>query len=836
MAPKDDLKLTENEINTLLRFSDILCRSKRGEHKNLSLKIISLLLELEDVNQLEYFQIFATNTLVKLGIFPSLEIIRDYKNYLKIDEIRNDYIFKTLVQNSPLDKVFTDAQYHLFEKLKQAEYYSFSGSTSFGKSFIFEAFTKYLINQPNQIHNIAFIVPTKALINQVSDKLKKIIDNKSDYKIVTTPIIPKVFLNSGNKYVFIFTAERMISYFTEEKNPKINYLFVDEAHKLLNRNDTRTPLLYHVLWLAKKEKINIYFASPNISNADIFLKIINSDSKESTFITETPVTQNQFFIDTVNDTSFMISDYGDDIHFPKFYFGKDKIENLKTVLKIFSKDKQSIIYCNTTWKTINTCVNFANKMPKINSEKIEKLIKLIDEKVHSQYYLKKCLRKGIAYHFSGIPEEIKIQIETLYKQKIIKFLFCTSTLLEGINLPAKNIFILSEKIGNQKMNSIDFWNLAGRAGRLAKDMSGNVFCVNLYDEKGYWKEINQRSIFRNKKIEEIKPQILSQKNDNLYQNISNYFEGRDYTNKNLSERKIKIVEIYGNILLFHNLVGDDSILKNKFIDVISKKDKNKVSILEKMKTILKITPEILARSITINFNYQNKIVSSKNLRSFPKTTNWPDCCTVLNILYDEYEWETTESKGLDKMIMTKKQINYYATLMYYWIQSKSLKFIIDRTIKFYEKNHKKIYITTNDGKKEPVNFNSNDDQLVNELINSVIDGIENTLKFKIKNYIANYESLLRNKNRSDINLNTWENYIEYGTTDLTLIEIQNFGFSRNVAIFLKNNYFDAFKKNNNGTICDVDSEYLKKNVDREKYQSEYDELSSFFNWNRVETE
>lgn len=217
---EDNFQFTENEINTLLRFSDILCRSKHGEHKNLSLKIISLLVELEEVSQLEYFQIFATNTLVKLGIFPSFEIIRDYKNYLKIDEIRNDYIFKTLVQNSPLDKVFTDAQYHLFEKLKQAEYYSFSGSTSFGKSFIFEAFTKYLINKPNQIHNIAFIVPTKALINQVSHKLKKIID-KSDYKIVTTPIIPKVFLNSDNKYVFIFTAERMISYFTEEKIPKL---------------------------------------------------------------------------------------------------------------------------------------------------------------------------------------------------------------------------------------------------------------------------------------------------------------------------------------------------------------------------------------------------------------------------------------------------------------------------------------------------------------------------------------------------------------------------------------------------------------------------------------
>lgn len=55
------------------------------------------------------------------------------------------------------------------------------------------------------------------------------------------------------------------------------------------------------------------------------------------------------------------------------------------------------------------------------------------------------LEKGIAYHFGGIPEEIKIKVEELYKLGFIKIIFCTSTLLEGVNLPAKNIFILSEK-------------------------------------------------------------------------------------------------------------------------------------------------------------------------------------------------------------------------------------------------------------------------------------------------------------------------------------------------------------------------------------------------------
>ena len=33
------------------------------------------------------------------------------------------------------------------------------------------------------------------------------------------------------------------------------------------------------------------------------------------------------------------------------------------------------------------------------------------------------------------------------------------------------------------MSDIDFWNLAGRAGRLTKDISGNIFCVNILIER-----------------------------------------------------------------------------------------------------------------------------------------------------------------------------------------------------------------------------------------------------------------------------------------------------------------------------------------------------------------
>ena len=553
------LMLNEKEILHLLRFSDILCRSEESMHRNLSLKIISLLLELEDINTSEYFRVIAANTLVKLGNFPSLPIIDSDKGYLKVHEIRNDYILKELMQESPLGAPFTDAQYNVFEEMKKRNHYSFSGSTSFGKTFIFEAFTKYIIEERNKTDNIAFIVPTKALISQIGNRLKEIVD-KLGYKVITTPVIPRVFLNRDSKYIFVFTAERLISYFTQKDNPQIDYLFVDEAHKLLSKKDTRTPLLYHALVLAKRKSVNIYFASPNIPNAGIFLEMINNSTDESMYITESPVTQNRFFIDTVENKSFMISDYGDDIIFPKFDFKKNDVTgNLQLVLKTFSEDRQSIIYCNTVDKTIDTAIRFADRLPKIDSEEVDETMKLIDERIHHQYFLKKCLSKGIAYHFSGIPEEIKLRIEKLYKQGLIKFLFCTSTLLEGVNLPAKNIFILSEKIGDSKMSDIDFWNLAGRAGRLRKDISGNIFCVNLYNQSGYWKNSKDINILRTKTIREIKPQILSKQNENLYKNISNYLEQKDYSNKNLSSGKKKIIEMYGNILLFHDSINNDSI-------------------------------------------------------------------------------------------------------------------------------------------------------------------------------------------------------------------------------------------------------------------------------------
>ena len=221
------------------------------------------------------------------------------------DEIIVDKVIKEVFQESPKEGyIFTDAQYKLFENLKDSNHYSFSGSTSFGKSFVIESFIKYIIDTKNSSENMAIVVPTKALIHQVTLKLKNELGNDS-YEIISYPQIPLLYKKKDKRYIFVFTPERLISYFAEVSNPSIGYLFVDEAQKLLN-DDTRAPLLYHSIAQAKRKSVNIYFASPNILNVEDFLKLFGSSQEESMAIGEKSVTQNKFFIDSFNKKSIML--------------------------------------------------------------------------------------------------------------------------------------------------------------------------------------------------------------------------------------------------------------------------------------------------------------------------------------------------------------------------------------------------------------------------------------------------------------------------------------------------------------------------------------------------
>jgi len=408
----DMTELSEKEFTDLLRFSDILCRSKSALGRNKSYKIISLLYD-QYCND-PYFQCCADVVLTKLGIFPTLELLDTNKTVCSNAEISLEKSIKETFQLSPLEgKVFTDAQYNLFEKMKNSNHFSFSGPTSFGKSFIMEAFINHIITERNGFDNIVVLVPTRALINQVSSKLRQEIRN-SKYKILTHPVVPEMFRRKNLRYNYVFTPERWISYVSNSSNPVVTYMFVDEAQKIIAPKDSRSPLYYHAILLAERKSVNLYFASPNIPNAEVFLELFEKSQDEAMVISDSPVAQNRYFFDFVDNRAILFSDTGNDIELP--YDTSTTKGFLARFFLHMGQNVQNIVYCNTIDDTIEFALRFSTYLPIKKSKKIENFISLIKTFIHKDYYLIECVQHGVAFHFGRLPQRIREHVEGLFSE------------------------------------------------------------------------------------------------------------------------------------------------------------------------------------------------------------------------------------------------------------------------------------------------------------------------------------------------------------------------------------------------------------------------------------
>jgi superfamily II RNA helicase len=98
-----------------------------------------------------------------------------------------------------------------------------------------------------------------------------------------------------------------------------------------------------------------------------------------------------------------------------------------------------------------------------------------------QYHtLRGLLEKGIAFHHSGLLPVLKEIVEILFGKGFIKLLFATETFAVGINMPTKTVVFTGyrkydDATGGQRMlNTDEYIQMAGRAGRRGKDDKGLV--------------------------------------------------------------------------------------------------------------------------------------------------------------------------------------------------------------------------------------------------------------------------------------------------------------------------------------------------------------------------
>lgn len=810
LRKSSDTTLTEKEYLDIMRFADILSRDINCEGRNLAYKIISILYPFYKGD--EYYKFISNSVMTKLGNFPSLGLIMEKDDARRYDttELLLDKQLKEVYQKVPgTEKIFTDAQYRLFEAIKDSNHFSFSGPTSFGKSFIMDAFINYIIDERHGVDNIIVLVPTRALINQVSKRLKLEIKHEN-YRVMTHPIVPAMYRGDNAKYVFVFTPERMIAYLSEKNNPLISYLFIDEAQKIIAKKDSRAPLYYQAISMAERKSIKLFFASPNIPNSDIFLKLFDKSTDECMVIKEAPVSQNRFFIDFVERKEKMFTESGKDDVFDTF----GNYNNLNELLLCIGSDKKNIVYCNSIEDTINLALSFSRVLKEKRDPRVDEVIKLIKEYLHKDYYLSDCLKKGVAFHFGKLPQRIREKVEALYEQKVIDYMFCTSTLLEGVNLPAQNIFILNNTIGLRKFTDVDFWNLAGRAGRLSKELSGNIICVRLDSNKWNVKESDMEMI-RTKVINHVSPSILKGE-DNFYKNIENSLLGKPFTKKTVTKDEAETWNHYANIVYYQEIAKADSLLKSNFMKKNHKTAKKVLEYIEKNNVV----PEnILEQSTSIKPLYQNAIWNSLNSsdKAFPEEITLNDCYSVLVNMYNNYKWGIEESKGRNPLVRDLEQLKYYAVLMYTWMSSKPLNMIIGNMINYYRKKGRIWH------RNEYVQFVYTNKEHINWVINDLIADIDNALRFKIKNYFSNYYLLVAKKNGVEVAGADWSEYLEYGTTDKIIIDLQNVGFPRHIAMLIKEKYEEVLVYDENDLV-EVQIEKLLGLLLENNHKQERDEV------------
>lgn len=800
-------KLSEKEFVDLLRFSDLLSRSKNHDAQNRAYKIISLLVENNTENPI--FQTFANSVMVKLGNFPALSLLEETNTQISQPyETLFTRAVKEIYQAIPnSENTFTDPQYAIFESLKGSNHYSFSGPTSLGKSFIINAFIRYLIKEHRRTDNIVILVPSRALINQTVVKLKEEFKQEKCYTILAHPTVPPMFKKEGQRYIFIFTPERLISYLSDSNNPKLDYLFVDEAHKTVALKDTRSPLYYHAISQAEQKSVKLYFASPNIQNPEVFLQLFEKSTDENIAIKTSPVAQNRYFLDLVNKKGLMFSDVGGDYKIPIEFSSHDKYFWLDKL----GKDCQNIVYCNSKADTVNYALEFSKTREDKELLELNEVINLVEEHLHRKYYLIDCLKKGIAFHFGNLPQLIREKVERLFENGFIDYLFSTSTLLEGVNLPAKNMFILSNRIGLSNFIDIDFWNLAGRAGRMTKEMSGNIICVKVDDRD--WQSAEKLDIIRNKKIKNIEPLIIKGQ-QKFYKNIGNSLQDNSFTRINTSQNEKDIYNYYANITLIHEMQETNSILRNSF-------EKNTPEILKKLTKEIKVSPKTLSSASTIKAKYQNNIFNNDNLQNNILTDefDYEIILEKLNLLYDYYKWNEEESGGHRPMISTGNAniLGPYAVLMNGWISSKPLKMIIANSINYYKE---KDEIFEEDIRKL-VKFVYNNPKHINIVVNEVITNIENILRFKLKIYFDNYYNILVERLGEENAGVNWADYLEYGTSDKKIIELQNIGIPRHLSQYILKHHQNCLSWDEQGNLSKIDYPLLKNEFD--KIKPEYKE-------------
>lgn len=337
--------------------------------------------------------------------------------------------------NMPSDIVFHREQAKIYHRLLAGDSVVLSAPTSFGKSKIIDA-----VIASNRFENIAIIVPTLALINETRRRLSVF---SKQYKIVTHLSQPP-----GNRNIFVFTAERAIAY---EHVPKIDFFVIDEFYKLgLDDQDvSRMVALNQAFYKLRKSGGQFYLLGPNIERVPP-----DVEKTYGCYFYQTGFS-------TVVSEQTRVPGEGDKM---------GRLVNLAAGL-----EEPTLIFCGSPARVNTVAEEFVERGLGGDVPAMQSCAEWAGRTHHPDWVFCKAIARGIGIHHGRLPRALAQYVVRAFNEGKLRYLICTSTLIEGVNTKAKNVIIFDNQIAQQKIDYFTFNNIKGRSGRMGQHFIGHVY-------------------------------------------------------------------------------------------------------------------------------------------------------------------------------------------------------------------------------------------------------------------------------------------------------------------------------------------------------------------------
>lgn len=513
LLKKPSFELNEKEVVQLLNFAERLSHNPIDEDKIKSFLICALIWENKKPEWVA-LESFISRILINIGLSTSAKMVgwnNETSTFNSFNSVIEEVYSSIRLSNHEVilgnqNILLSELQKRIWDAIEKYDKIGISAPTSAGKSFV-------LINKAIDLlikkdGKILFIVPTISLINQVTNDLRKKLKELQIDNISVSQTVNETSLFDTNKIIYVLTQERALSAINHKENGLDNLLLliVDEIQnieKVTDSDEERSKILFDAVQSLKNDSKpkKIVICGPRLKNINSLVK--KWFGNEGFSVSEiVPSVLNISFSfkkikrkKTIEFSQYLPLGYSNSIEIEDSFLIKDKILGKKT----YSVDMNNFVYNLISQEPEAGCIVFAGKTREANdianalSEKFEENInrtipedlenismqRFIAKTVHPDYSLVSTVKNGIAFHHSKVPPHIRLLIEKAFSKRLLNTIVSTTTLMQGVNLPAKNIIIRNPSVGQkEKLTGYEFTNLKGRAGRLMKDLVGRAIIID----------------------------------------------------------------------------------------------------------------------------------------------------------------------------------------------------------------------------------------------------------------------------------------------------------------------------------------------------------------------